>query len=88
MQPKTFVELCTQLKAGQIVQWHFRSAAVTDFNVHYHVGDEVKYHERRESVADASGRLMVELDQGYCWMWTNRSSAQTVVTVILERAIE
>jgi len=83
VQPGKFAELCAALKSAQAVAWSFRAAAATDFNIHYHVDKRVEYPEKREGVTDASGRLTAEVDQGYCWMWTNRSATPITVEVRL-----
>ena len=83
LQPGKFAELCADLKSGQTVAWRFNAAASTDFNIHYHVGKQVEYPERREGVSNASGRLVVGSDQGYCWMWINRSAVPIALDVAL-----
>ena len=82
--PGKFAELCSALRRGQVVLWQFRGDAATDFNIHYHVDKRVEYPEQRTNIKDASGRLVIESEQGYCWMWTNRSTAPVVVEVTLK----
>jgi hypothetical protein len=82
--PGTFAELCSALQRGQAVSWQFWSETATDFNIHYHVDKRVEYPEQRKNVKDAKGRLVIEIDQDYCWMWTNRSAASIVVDVALK----
>lgn len=81
--PGKFAELCSALQRGQAVAWQFRADAAMDFNIHYHVDKRVEYPEQRKNIKDASGRLVIEVDQGYCWMWTNRSLTPVVVDVML-----
>ncbi|MDP9131336.1 MAG: hypothetical protein M3N35_13220 [Candidatus Binatota bacterium] len=83
MAPGKFAELCSDLQRGQTVSWQFRANAAMDFNIHYHVDKHVEYPEQRKNVKDASGNLVIEVDQGYCWMWTNRSATQVAVDVTL-----
>ncbi len=82
--PGKFAELCATLRRGRVVAWQFRADAPTDFNIHYHVEKRVEYPEQLTKVKDASGRLLVEVDQAYCWMWTNRSPAMVAVEVTLK----
>ena len=82
--PGKFAELCSALQRGQVVSWQFRSDTATDFNIHYHVDNRVEYPEKRKNVKDADGRLVIEIDQDYCWMWTNRSAATIGVDVTLK----
>lgn len=84
VQPGKFAELCSALKQNQTVNWRFRSGAAMDFNIHYHVDKRVEYPEQRKSIKDGNGRLVVEADQNYCWMWTNHSDAPVHVDVILK----
>jgi hypothetical protein len=56
-----------------------------NFNIHYHEGKDVRYPERREALASASGQLRVALDQDYCWMWTNKGAEAVRLTVELRR---
>ncbi len=82
--PGKFSELCATLRRGRVVAWQFRADAPTDFNIHYHVDKRVEYPEQLTKVKDAGGRLLVEVDQSYCWMWTNRSAAMVAVEVTLK----
>ena len=81
-----FIELCTPLRRGRAVAWQFKADAITDFNIHYHVDQRVAYPEQMSKVKDAGGRLLVEVDQAYCWMWTNRSAAPIAIEVTLNEA--
>lgn len=38
---------------------------------------------QRENVQRADGRLVVDVDQDYCWTWTNRSAEPLAVDVTL-----
>jgi hypothetical protein len=81
-----FAELCTTLQRGRAVAWQFLADAPTDFNIHYHVDNRVEYPEQRTKVKDAGGRLLVEVDQAYCWMWTNRTAVPIAIEVTLKEA--
>ncbi len=84
--PKKFLEICGKLKKDQRVGWNFNGSAATDFNIHYHVGNDVVYPEQRKAVAKAEGTLVVALDQDFCWMWSNRGDAVVDVEVQLKQA--
>lgn len=45
----------------------------------------MRYPERRDALAGASGRLQVVLDQDYCWMWTNKSGQAVDLNLLLTR---
>lgn len=81
--PGKFVELCGSLGAGNVVAWSFDADAELNFNVHYHVGKEVRYPSRMERVRRSEGELAVDLAQDYCWMWTNQSGAAARLAVRL-----
>ena len=79
------VEVCGALPAGATVAWRFTASTALDFNIHYHEGKEVRYPERRDALASASGLLQVALDQDYCWMWTNKSGQPVRLDLQLRR---
>jgi len=77
--PGKFVEVCGKLTKGQPLTWQFDASGPTDFNIHYHLGKEVKTPEQRSAVSTAQGRLQVQIDEHHCWMWTNRSAAAVTI---------
>ena len=83
--PGQFAELCGPLVQGQAVRWRFESAGPLDFNIHYHVGEDVRFPVQHKARANANGTLTVALDQGYCWMWTNRARQPRSLRVRLAR---
>ena len=83
--PAKFVELCGKLPAAVRVHWGFEAAAPVDFNIHYHVGKEVVYPAKLKAVAAAQDSLLTELEQDYCWMWTNKSKVAATLSVKLQR---
>ena len=66
--PGKFAEVCGKLARADSVAWRFEASGPLNFNIHYHEGKDVRYPERRDALAGASGRLQVVLDQDYCWM--------------------
>ena len=80
-----FVEVCGTLPAGLQVRWDFQAGAPLDFNVHYHVGQEVWFPARLSAVATAGDKLDVKIEQDYCWKWTNKSAQTTALRVELRR---
>ena len=83
--PAKFVELCGKLPAGLKVVWGFDAGAPLDFNIHYHVGKDVVYPSKLKAVATFSDTLHTQLDQDYCWMWTNKSQVAAKLSVKLQR---
>ncbi len=83
--PKKFLEVCGKFKMGDTVSWQFKGSASSDFNIHYHAGNEAIYPENRKALAAAEGRLAAPLDQHYCWMWSNRSSEAIEIDLTLNQ---
>jgi len=83
--PGQFAEVCGKLTRADTVTWRFDATAALNFNIHYHEGKDVRYPERRDALAGASGRLQVALDQDYCWMWTNKSGQAVDLNLVLTR---
>ncbi len=83
--PGKFAEVCGKLAKAQSVAWRFDASGPLNFNIHYHEGKEVRYPQRRDALASASGHLRVALDQDYCWMWTNKSAQPVDLQLLLTR---
>ena len=83
--PAKFVELCGKLPAALKVKWAFQAGAPLDFNIHYHVGKDVVYPAKLKAVGAAQDSLLTELEQDYCWMWTNKSKVAATLSVQLHR---
>ncbi len=85
MAPGKFVEVCGKLAARLRVQWSFEATGLVDFNIHYHQGKDVIYPAEQSQVARGQAELVTELEQDYCWMWTNKSPAAVALNVRLAR---
>ena len=83
--PGKFAEVCGKLPAGLKIRWNFEASTPMDFNVHYHVGKDVVFPSKFTAVASAKDTLDAKVDQDYCWMWSNKSSAPATVMVKLQR---
>lgn len=84
--PGRFAEVCGKLDRGHSVDWKFRSSAPTEFNIHYHLGKDVVYPAQKDNATEAGGRLNVEADADYCWMWTSKEPAPVRLTLSLQRS--
>ena len=80
-----FVEACGKLPARAKVAWRFEAGGPLDFNVHFHEGKKVLYPARQNQVARLSGTLNAQVEQDYCWMWTNKGTAETTLRFHLAR---
>lgn len=85
VNPNEFVELCGELPAGTRVGWRFSASVPMDFNIHYHVGRDVVFPEKRAQVTSGAADLSVSLQQTYCWMWTNKATGPSTLQVDLRR---
>lgn len=83
--PGKFAEVCGKMSRGQAIAWTFEANRAVDFNVHYHEGARIVFPAKHEAATKAAGRLMVELDQDFCWMWTNKSVDKVRVSLTLQR---
>lgn len=77
-------EYCTKLEAGQTVRYRFEADGAVDFNVHIHVGDQVVYPVKQDSVtAIEFVDFKPERGGDWCWMWTNRAAQPVAVRYTL-----
>ena len=83
--PGKFAELCGKLPAGLKVRWDFEANAPLDFNVHYHVGKDVVFPSKMAATRKAKDVLDTQIEQDYCWMWSNKTSAAASLKVELQR---
>ena len=84
--PAKFVEVCGRLAVGDRISWRFEGNRPSDFNIHYHEGQAVRYPAKEQGSIRSEGTLEVASTQDYCWMWTNRSAAPLDLRVHLQRS--
>ena len=80
-----FVEVCGKLPAGEAVRWDFKAGRAVDFNLHYHLGKEVVLPSKLSAVTTGHDTLNTNIEQDYCWMWSNRSATPATLSVDLQR---
>lgn len=83
--PGKLAEVCGKLNPPADVQWQFSANVPLNFNIHYHEGKAVKFPAKQDGVAEGSGKLGVEIQQDYCWMWTNKSASAATLHIKLQR---
>ncbi len=86
--PGKFAELCGKLGAGQVVGWSWQADGAVDFNIHFHVGNDISDPARLTQRQEAQGELMAKTAQDYCWMWSNRSSRNVKLRATFSRPLE
>lgn len=83
--PGKFAELCGPLRPGQSIQWSFKADGAVNFNIHYHLGKDVRYPAKQDQVESLQDTLVVDSAQDYCWMWVNKGALSTKLAVSLSR---
>ena len=78
LAPAKVHEECLRLEAGDQRNFHWKSNAPVDFNVHYHEGPEVFYPVKRDAKRGDRGTFTAKIAQEYCWMWTARKAPATI----------
>jgi hypothetical protein len=85
VDPGKLLEACARLPAGARVDWAYEAGMPLDFNIHYHVGKDVVYPKQLKRAGGAKGTLAVDLEQDYCWMWSNKNKAAVSLSLTLRR---
>lgn len=83
--PGKFVEICEKLPKGSAVDWQFNASAPVNFNVHFHQGKDVSFPEKQDSISERRGTLIAPSSEDYCWMWSNKGDAPSIVRVMLTK---
>jgi hypothetical protein len=83
--PGKFAEICGPLQPGQSIRWSFKADRAVNFNIHYHVGQDVRYPAKNDQIVSLQGDLAVDSKQDYCWMWVNKTATGTKLTVAMTR---
>ncbi|MGQ3051291.1 MAG: hypothetical protein ACT6S0_05870 [Roseateles sp.] len=82
--PAKFVEVCGELKPGQRIAWSFKGSAPMNFNIHYHLGKETVYPVKLSAARDGAQTLQVQVEQVYCWMWSNKTASGASLDLALK----
>lgn len=81
--PRDFIELCSRLKGGRLLAWAFEAAEPLAFTTHVHADGGVKDAETMSALTAAKGRLVLNGDHVYCWVWSNPSGMAVTIRVRL-----
>ena len=68
-------EACMKLAVGDTLNWRFSSDAPVAFNVHHHVGKDVKMPVDVKEARRHEGRLVADHANDWCLMWTAAQKA-------------
>ena len=71
------------MQPGEQWPYSFTSEPALEFNVHYHVGDEVIYPVGPLHASELAGTVTADLDQTYCLMWRNDSGRKATLNALL-----
>ena len=74
LRPGKVHESCHKLDAGSKLSYTYQASSETLFNVHYHMGKEIKYPVAEQQALKDSGIVYIDTTQTYCLMWTNPQS--------------
>ncbi|MBY0235720.1 MAG: hypothetical protein K2W93_12120 [Burkholderiaceae bacterium] len=85
VDPGKFAEICGKLSKGQAIGWSFKAESAMNFNIHYHEGKKVEFPAKADGLITAEGKLVVGVDQHYCWMWTNKTDKASALTLTLQK---
>lgn len=83
--PGQFTEVCGKVARTDTIHWRFEASGALNFNIHYHEGRDVRYPERRDAIAAASGQLRASVDHDHCWMWVNQAGQPVELKFVLSR---
>ncbi len=65
-------ESCIQLAASENFKYSFTSSANVNFNIHYHLGQQVEYPVNLKNLKKHADTFKANLAQHYCLMWVNK----------------
>ena len=68
-------EACMKLRVGDTLAWRFEADAPVAFNVHHHVGKDVKMPVDLKQAQRHEGRLVADHANDWCLMWTAAQAA-------------
>lgn len=71
LRPGKVEESCHKLDTGSKLIYSFQVSSETYFNLHYHMGKEIKYPIAEQLALKNSGTVYIDTTQTYCLMWTN-----------------
>lgn len=78
IEPGKVHEVCMDMEFGERLTYAFQSSRAMNFNIHYHVGDNVSFPIEEHLTAGESDIFTAMGDHGYCMMWTNPTSDRIV----------
>lgn len=74
-------EVCPELKAGQTLNFKFKSSEDVEFNLHYHLDDKVEYPIKPQTLKSINKSYKAPIDQTYCLMWKGISEKPSKIQV-------
>ena len=82
LQPAKVHEVCVRIDAGQSRWYEWSASAPTDFNIHYHRGDDVFYPVKKDATRGEQATFTAKTGEDYCLMWTALKAPAQVRGVI------
>ena len=78
-----FAELCFVGTAGQLLHFATQTDDTVEFNVHVHLGDDVRYPISETIEGKHQYQHMLKETGDYCFMWTRLQESRDTSTVTL-----
>lgn len=79
-------ELCFDADKDDELLFRFEADQALQFNLHYHIDDEVFYPVPEHETAAEKGQYLVPKDETYCLMWTNTTDTTIGLSARVEGA--
>jgi len=73
-------EACMPLALGDTLVWQFTATSAADFNLHHHVGNDVRMPIDRKGVREDRGEHTIDRANDWCLMWTAPKAGALTVT--------
>ncbi len=77
IDPTEIYEKCFSLNNKQLVDYSFKANQAISFNIHYHLGEQIKYPVSERVIASVSSVFNPKSTRFYCFMWENNSKVST-----------
>ncbi|MGE4130542.1 MAG: hypothetical protein AB7F86_02845 [Bdellovibrionales bacterium] len=77
-------EECLLLNVGQQLAYSFETKSFVDFNIHYHLGQEVFYPVKKDATKTHKDIFTAGSAQDYCLMWTNKNTRKVLLKYELQ----
>lgn len=78
--PGMFHEECFVMQPGEHLLYHFSSDLPLNFDLHYHIGENILYPVKLENLQTLTRIFKAANKQEYCLLWQNTSTQRASLT--------